>query len=248
MNKRTIKYQNFKIHYFNYTTLIKILSNRIVSNRKISISYLNPFVFNLLNNNLLYANMQKINLIYPDGIGMYYLAKLLGIKVTYKNRINATDFNTLLIESAAKYRWGISLYGGGRESIGLLKSNISVNYKGLIINEIFDRFEDANEVIKKINISDSKILFVGLGTPTQEEFIVKNRDLIKTPVIIGVGSFFEFLSGYYKRAPLWMRKIGLEWLFRLIIEPRRLWKRYIIGIPLFIFRIIALKLKTNEKL
>ena len=87
------------------------------------------------------------------------------------------------------------------------------------------------------------ILFVGMGTPKQEEWIYNNIQSLKCNVAIGVGGLFDFYSGSKLRAPSMLRKIHLEWAFRLLYEPQRLWKRYIIGIPHFIYLVIRQRLK-----
>ncbi len=82
------------------------------------------------------------------------------------------------------------------------------------------------------------VLFVGLGPPKQEKWIWKHKDEINVPVSIAVGASFDFIAGSVKRAPKWMQKIGLEWLFRLCQEPRRLWKRYLIGNTIFVWLVL----------
>src|SRR5262249_30961123 len=90
-------------------------------------------------------------------------------------------------------------------------------------------------IIKVINAADPDILWVGLSTPKQEYWMAEHRFCIKTPVMIGVGAAFDFLAGTKRQAPPWMQKSGLEWLFRLVSEPRRLWRRYSFIVPSFTF-------------
>jgi N-acetylglucosaminyldiphosphoundecaprenol N-acetyl-beta-D-mannosaminyltransferase len=93
------------------------------------------------------------------------------------------------------------------------------------------------EVLSRINSVNPDILVVGFGMPLQEKWIMENLDRLQIKVVIPVGAFFDYLAGETPRAPRWMTDNGLEWLGRLIIEPRRLWKRYVIGNPLFIWRV-----------
>ncbi len=93
--------------------------------------------------------------------------------------------------------------------------------------------EDA-EIVRAINESGADIVWVGLGSPKQEQWMAAHRDRLDVPVLVGVGAAFDWLSGQKKRAPMWMQKCGLEWLHRLISEPRRLWRRYILVTPRFI--------------
>lgn len=97
-------------------------------------------------------------------------------------------------------------------------------------------------VIEKINKVRPNILLVGFGMPVQEYWLQENWEKIDTNIALTGGAVFDYLSGELRRAPRWMTDHGLEWLGRLIIEPRRLWKRYIIGLPLFFLRVLLFKL------
>lgn len=109
----------------------------------------------------------------------------------------------------------------------------------------FDKSVDSQEnqmVIEKINKVRPNILLVGFGMPVQEYWLQENWEKIDTNIALTGGAVFDYLSGELRRAPRWMTDHGLEWLGRLIIEPRRLWKRYIIGLPLFFLRVLLFKL------
>jgi N-acetylglucosaminyldiphosphoundecaprenol N-acetyl-beta-D-mannosaminyltransferase len=98
---------------------------------------------------------------------------------------------------------------------------------------------EASETIAQINASDPDIIWVGLGTPKQDLWMAAHRPLLKAPVIIGIGAAFDFHTGRIPQAPHWMQRNGLEWLFRLWQEPRRLWYRYLVYNPLFILLVLA---------
>jgi N-acetylglucosaminyldiphosphoundecaprenol N-acetyl-beta-D-mannosaminyltransferase len=98
--------------------------------------------------------------------------------------------------------------------------------------------EEDNAIVRQINSSGSRILFVGLGCPRQEIWMAKHRGKVNA-VMMGVGAAFDFHAGVKPQAPLWMQKLGLEWLFRLLTEPRRLWKRYLYHNPRFIVLAVA---------
>ena len=107
-------------------------------------------------------------------------------------------------------------------------------------------FEKDSDELARIKAKITRVvphlLFVGLGTPKQERWIYENYRDLNVPMAIGIGASFEFVSGIVARAPNWMQKVGLEWFFRLLIEPRRLWKRYFIGNPLFLWHVLKQKL------
>jgi len=104
---------------------------------------------------------------------------------------------------------------------------------------VFDHETEADEIIEKINQCNPNVVLVAFGAPIQEKWIHKNKDKINSNLIIGVGGLFDFYSGDKKRAPKWMRKVGFEWAYRLFLEPGRLWRRYLIGNPLFMLRVIG---------
>ena len=99
--------------------------------------------------------------------------------------------------------------------------------------------EENNKIVEEINRSDSDIVWVGLGSPKQDIWMHEHRGRIDAPVMIGVGAAFDFLAGTKPQAPSWMRDNGFEWLFRLITEPKRLWRRYLVDYPLFIYYILV---------
>jgi len=101
-------------------------------------------------------------------------------------------------------------------------------------------------LIRKINESCADVILIGMGVPKQELLAYELSEKVKVDLIICVGNFFEFYFDTKKRAPELLRNSGFEWVFRILIEPKRLWKRYLIGIPLFLYRIYKMKLKFNK--
>ena len=100
---------------------------------------------------------------------------------------------------------------------------------------------DNDQIVEAINAAQADVLLVALGSPIQEDWVMANRLRLKVGTAIAVGGLFDFLSGNIPRAPLWMRELGLEWVFRLIQEPRVKFTRYVIGNPLFLWRAFVLK-------
>ena len=114
--------------------------------------------------------------------------------------------------------------------VGVSSPYIPIEGRELLWAEDEDRM-----IAKQINESGADILLIGFGNPKQEIWFERNRNRLNVPVSIGVGGTFEFISGITSRAPLWMQKMGMEWFFRLCMEPKRLLKRYIVTVPLFIY-------------
>jgi len=135
-------------------------------------------------------------------------------------------------------------YGGTEAALEKLVMALKQTYPKInIVGQYSPPFrplnpEELKQVIDNINKSQADILWVGLGSPKQDFWIKENRDKLNVSVMVGVGAAFDFLSGANKQAPRWMQKTGLEWLFRLACEPKRLWRRYIIGNPRFVYLLI----------
>lgn len=188
-------------------------------------------------------DVDKKDMIFADGIGINIAADMMGYP---KNEnVNGTDMFPRLCQMSADKGFSIFLVGARPGIPELVKTNMEKEFPGLNIigtqHGYFDQKIDSENVVNQINNIDPDIILVAFGVPAQERWINKWYDKLKCPVIMGVGGLFDFYSGRIKRAPRWMRDIGLEWLYRLLMEPKRMFKRYIIGNPLFLKRVKALK-------
>lgn len=183
--------------------------------------------------------LSRQDAVFPDGSGVAIAARMLGEKIS--DNVNGTDMFPLLCEEARKR--GLSLFLlGSKDCIAKSAADRMCSlYPGLKIagthHGYFSRSEE-KDVIRKINKSKADILLVGFGAPRQEVWIDILHDELKCPVCIGVGGLFDYYSERIPRAPLWLRKAGFEWIWRFLQEPRRLWKRYLIGNPVFLIRVL----------
>lgn len=164
-----------------------------------------------------------------DGMPLVFALKKLGFK--NQERVDGPNLMLSLCQKASQKKYRILLYGGKEENLKRLEEVLINKYPGIdIVDRISPPFRELNtkekgDILKKINIINPDITFVSLGCPKQEKWMYMNKD--KVPgVMLGVGAAFEFILGDIKRPPLFFQKIGLEWLFRLISEPKRLFKRY----------------------
>ncbi|PSB49856.1 glycosyltransferase [Cyanosarcina cf. burmensis CCALA 770] len=190
-------------------------------------------------------------LVVPDGVSLLWAAKFLQIPLN--GRVNGTDLFEKLCEVAASKELKIFLLGGRSGAADKAAKILQARHIGLKIVGTYCPpygFEDDAAELALINgkIKDvaPHILFVGLGAPKQEKWIYDNYQQLKVPMCIGIGVSFELVAGMVQRAPVWMQKNGLEWLFRLIAEPKRLWQRYIFGNPLFIWLVLKQKLGLTK--
>ena len=196
--------------------------------------FINAHCLNIAYKNREYAELlNQADRVWADGIGVAIAAKHVGNPV--KENVNGTDMLPLLCEE------GHSLYllGGQPGVANAARDNLLKQHPGLRIVGTHHGFFQGHEeeVIADINAANPDILLVAFGVPRQEFWIRDHLDKLHCRVCIGVGGLLDFASGRIPRAPLWMRKAKLEWVYRLRQEPIRLFKRYVIGNPLFLWRI-----------
>ena len=201
------------------------------------------------NNLILRDTLLNSDMVLPDGAPIAWAMRRLGYYSQL--RINGPDFMLHSLSIAEKHHKSVFFYGGTPDNLKKLLHIFSKNYPRLnIVGSISPPFRDLTQdedesYIHLINESNADIIFVGLGCPKQEIWMHNHRNKINS-IMIGVGAAFDFHSGSIKRAPLWIRKYGLEWLHRLSIDPGRLWRRYFftnsqfllkVAIPLLFFKI-----------
>jgi N-acetylglucosaminyldiphosphoundecaprenol N-acetyl-beta-D-mannosaminyltransferase len=178
----------------------------------------------------------------PDGMPLVWLLRLKGQRS--QQRVYGPTLMLYVMEAAARDGIPVGFYGGKPEVLQSLINQMQARYQDLNAAFSFSppframsREEDA-AIVEQINQSGARILFVGLGCPKQEIWMAEHRGRVKA-VMLGVGAAFDFHSGVKRQAPAWIQRIGLEWLFRLIQEPRRLWRRYLYHNPRFIALALA---------
>lgn len=242
-----MKILNLNIENSTYQSIVSTIKESIDKNRKLSFTYINAYVaLSAFKDNSLAQALNSFTALYSDGIGIYWASKFLYGKSGLSERINGTDLYFKILELAEKQGYKVFFFGGGEKAAGTLKSALMERYPKLKIGGIEKRDISFSEVIlEKINQSNSDILFLGLGTPYQEKWISYFGKNCNIPVKISVGSGIDFISGAYKRAPLLFQKFGLEWLYRLSLEPKRLWRRYILGIPYFFYFVVKQKFSKS---
>jgi N-acetylglucosaminyldiphosphoundecaprenol N-acetyl-beta-D-mannosaminyltransferase len=174
----------------------------------------------------------------PDGMPMVWLNKLRGNR--HVTRVYGPDLMHDVCAASVENGHKHFLYGGAEGVADLLAAKLKEKFPGLqIVGTCCPPFrkmtdEEDKNLVEMINASGADIVWVGLSTPKQERWMAAHRAKLDTPVLIGVGAAFDFHAGLKKQAPRWMQRGGLEWFFRMVTEPRRLGKRYLIGIPTFL--------------
>lgn len=179
------------------------------------------------------------DLIVPDGMPTVWMQRLQ--KAHNPERVRANDLMMLLMARAEKEGLKVGFYGGRREVIDSILERARREHPNLEIafahSPPFRQLtsEEDNEITANINSSGTQVLFMGLGCPKQENWMAEHKDRLSC-VMLGVGASFDFYAGNVKESPAWLGSLGLEWLYRLTQEPKRLWRRYLILNPRFIWQ------------
>ncbi len=189
------------------------------------------------------AELKRIHnqagMVTPDGMPMVWMNWLRGFDDV--RRVYGPDLMIQVCAASCQKGYRHFFYGGAEGVADELAARLTSKFSGFKVAGIFcppfrplTESEDA-ALVRRINESGADIVWVGLSTPKQEYWMSSHLGRLRAPVMVGVGAAFDFHAGTKKQAPRWMQKSGLEWFFRLITEPRRLWKRYLTNNPLFIY-------------
>jgi N-acetylglucosaminyldiphosphoundecaprenol N-acetyl-beta-D-mannosaminyltransferase len=187
------------------------------------------------------------DLVLPDGIGLRLAARILGFRL--RHNLNGTDMLPLLCRGAAERGLPLVFVGGAPGVAQTCAERLKASEPGLDVAIATHGFQGAAEtraLIERIRAVGPCVVLVGMGTPLQEAWATEHLSGLRGITAVTVGGVFDFYAGRIPRAPLWWRELGLEWLFRLIQEPRRLARRYLLGNPLFLTLAFAQRLTGNR--
>lgn len=182
-------------------------------------------------------------LINADGASIVWAAKRLGVPLA--ERVTGIDLFARLAELAPEKGWRIYLFGAKEEVVRKVKSILEDRYPGIQIvgyrNGYFSE-SDESEIIEDMVASKADLMFVAFSSPKKEYWVHQHLDELGIPFVMGVGGSFDVVAGVTERAPTWMQDHGLEWFYRFIQEPGRLWRRYIVGNAKFVALVYRYKL------
>ncbi len=231
------------IHISNigYLDLLAKIKSSIVNGTKSAIGYANANSINLTYKfPELSDTLKKFDIIHPDGIGIRIASSLLNRPLKNTGSFTGSDFYPMLIDEAIHHNFSFYFFGHDKNTL----SRISDKYPELLIAGKHEGYNfNDDEMIAEINKTSADILVVGLGTPKQELWTAMNRNKLRCSVILCVGEGIKVFADSKKRGPAFLRKLGLEWLWRFLCNPVKYFGRYIIGNPLFLYRIIAIKMR-----
>jgi len=253
LKNRFISIGGMKVNIVQIPEVVKIMEdwieNKIFRNY-IIVSNANDVVVSRKNIKVREAVVNS-SLSVPDGFSLVLLARMYGYPL--KERVYGPDLMLEFLKTTEGKGYLHFFYGSTDNVLKQLVTNLKKKFPKLNVSGSYSppfrelSSEEDEEVVNMINEASADVLWVGLGCPKQQLWMYEHKDRLKVPVMVGVGAAFDFLSETKKQAPKWMRNSGLEWLFRLVTEPRRLWKRYLIGNTIFIWLSLKELIKTKLK-
>ncbi|MBZ9674487.1 WecB/TagA/CpsF family glycosyltransferase [Mesorhizobium sp. ES1-1] len=227
---------------------IRLLGRLIAERRFTKISFLNAHNANIAYIDPVFAEALDDFLILPDGVGVDLAAKFL-YGAPFPDNLNGTDLVPAFLQATTQ-PLTVGLLGATRanaEAASLRLMALAGQHRFVVIHDGFFSADQEAGIIKRIEDLRPDVLLVAMGVPRQELWIARHIDARHCTLPIAVGALLDFFSGTVPRAPLWMRRLRLEWVFRLAIEPGRLWRRYIVGNPLFLMRVARQRLSRRVR-
>lgn len=204
------------------------------------VAYANAHALNIASTDpAFHAILNDADLVLNDGSGLALAARLQ--RQRFPENLNGSDLNPRILELASERGWGVYLLGAGPGVAEEASRKLGERIPGLRVVGTRDGYFDAVEsesVAAEIRQAQADVLMVAMGNPLQEKWLSEHLGATGAALGVGVGAFFDFAAARVPRAPAWMNRAGVEWLYRLYQEPRRMWRRYVVGNPLFVLRVL----------
>jgi len=241
MDIKTVRILGTRLARIDVEDALRVIEELITDGRKSQVCVTNTHSLVLMHKDKEFKDItNSASLVVADGKPLTWISRLYGEPIP--ERVAGSDLVYGLGKKSSEKGYKLFFLGSNPATLGKMVENLKKMFPSLQVAGVysppfkkeFSGREDA-KMIALINKVKPNVLFVGLGAPKQERWIWEHKDELQVPVSIGVGAAFDFVAGTVKRAPKWMQKCGLEWLFRLCQEPRRLWRRYLIGNPVFLW-------------
>ena len=197
-------------------------------------------IVQMKSNSRLREIVNSCQMINSDGQAVVWASKVLGKPLP--ERVAGIDLMINIVEMAYENDFSIYFFGARQNVVETIVKKYSEEYPGLRVagyrNGYFSE-RDNKQVVKDISKSNADILFLAFSSPQKEYWLAENINKLNVPFCMGVGGSFDVVAGITQRAPVWMQKIGLEWFYRFIQEPKRMWKRYLVGNTKFIIQLVS---------
>jgi N-acetylglucosaminyldiphosphoundecaprenol N-acetyl-beta-D-mannosaminyltransferase len=233
-----------RIHTLSVEQLLQRILASITNQEQLVIANVNVHALNLAYGTPRLRNfLNHADVVFCDGFGVKWGGRLLGLDI--RHRYTPPDWLVRLSELCVQHHFSLFLLGARPGVAEQAARRLKEHSPGVELVGVYHGYFDkrlgspeSEQVIAQINSASPHILIVGFGMPLQEFWIEENQSRISANIIIPVGAALDYIAGEVPRGPRWMTDHGFEWLARLVIEPRRLWRRYIIGNPLFLWRVL----------
>jgi len=241
----------YKVNTFYADGCVEHVFNSLQSGKRTWLACFNPHSYAVaLKDNIFKRALKDADWLVPDGGGVVLASRILGGNI--KQRVTGSDvFARLNQRMNATGSMRVFFLGSTGKTLEQIKKRISMDYPNIKVagvysppfKDVFSRNE-INEMIKTVNSASPDVLWVGMSAPKQEKFIFENRAQLNVKFVAAVGAVFDFYAGNIRRdEDSWFVNHGLEWLPRLLQEPRRLWKRMFVSAPVFVWHVIKQKVK-----
>jgi exopolysaccharide biosynthesis WecB/TagA/CpsF family protein len=214
-----------------------------------SISFVNAHNMLVMLRDENYREVLERNLVLPDGVGLD-IASRVAHGEAFPANLNGTDFVPALLTFMDRPK-RIGLLGGRRSVVEKAAEKLRQHtpwHEFVVVSDGFFNPARSNAVTAEISRQKIDVLVVGMGTPLQEKWVAEHVGPQHARLVLTVGALFDFISGTVPRAPALVRALRSEWLFRLVLEPSRLWRRYMLGVPLFLYQVIRHQYGRKERI
>lgn len=210
-------------------------------------AYANAHTLNLAGRDPEYRELlNRADILLNDGVGVAIAARLKGDR--FPANLNGSDFNPQILELAAAHGWPVYFLGASAGVAEKAAAELRRRMPGLDVAGCHHGFFGPGEsaaIAEQVRASGATLVMVAMGNPIQEQWLDSHLAATGCKLGVGVGFFLDFEAGTAPRAPAWMNRFGIEWVWRLVQEPKRLWKRYIVGNPLFLARVVRERLRKG---
>jgi len=232
-----------RVHRADVSTLLDLASAWIGEAASRTIMYVNAHCLNIAQQDSDYrAVLNSADLVYADGVAVAWASRWLG--GPKMRRATGADWIEPFCALAEKNQWRLYIVAGAPGVAAQAVDALQARYPRLCVAGIADGFFSARneeETILDIVATAPDVVLIGMGVPRQEKWLATHRHRLPAPVCWTVGALFDYLAGVERRAPAWMRRLALEWCWRLFVDPIGKWRRYVVGNPLFVYRVMRQK-------
>ncbi|ASB49420.1 WecB/TagA/CpsF family glycosyltransferase [Alkalitalea saponilacus] len=240
---------NIPVQALSMSETLDFIKNRIDSNQFTQHVVVNAGkIVSMQTDSALRQSVLDADMINADGMSVVWASHFLGKALPA--RVAGIDLMLELVKMAHKHGYRCYFFGARQEVVEKVVDIFRNEYSSDIIagyrNGYFKEDEE-EQIAKDISASGANMLFVAMSSPKKEIFVNKYKKLMKVPFVMGVGGSFDVVAGVTKRAPKWMQEIGLEWFYRFVQEPGRMWKRYLVGNSKFILLVLKSRFKKQNE-